>query len=196
MFTPVAIEGTFLNPDDTAASGTLCLTPSTALVNSDEPLEEQGTEPVCGVLDSEGRITAQSGLALIANATDDTATTPVGAYYVFQLQLDGQLAIEFNSPLPHDVVGFRSGAGVCVDVAATTTIDEPVVQLVNLIAASSMVGATVTGENFEGEPTVLSIDASANTITLSANATATGVDGSLTVESGCILFGALQANAL
>ena len=195
-FTQVAIEGQFLGADGSPASGTICVTPNSALINSDAVVSEQGTQPICGVLDSQGRIVAQNGQALVVAATDDVGTWPIGSAYTFTLTLDGQSIIEFESPVPHVVTTFDSPVPPQVnDLTATATLGSPILQLRSSIAASSMIGQTITSSEFTGTPTVLSINAIANTITLSASANASGVSTTL-FSNGAIQFASLQANAL
>ena len=141
-FTQVAIEGQFLGADGSPASGTICVTPNSALINSDAVVSEQGTQPICGVLDSQGRIVAQNGQALVVAATDDVGTWPIGSAYTFTLTLDGQSIIEFESPVPHVVTTFDSPVPPQVnDLTATATLGSPILQLRSSIAASAMIAS-------------------------------------------------------
>ena len=195
-FTPIAIEGRFTKPDGSASVGTISARLSSELRSTvDESILDAGV--VTGSLDGAGRIVGSNGLALVLYATDDVTTEPVGAYYTFTLTLESSDVDEFNSPVPHSPSTWGAAiSALCVDSAATTVLGSAVVTLTNLVVASSMIGASVTGTNVPLGATVLSIDALANTLTLSANATATGVDSTLTIHAGCVSLVSLIGNAL
>lgn len=186
MFSQVAIEGQFTNPDGSPASGTVCLTPNSRLVNGEDI---QSEAPICGVLEAQGRIVSQGYQALVVSATDDEGTTPVGASYTVTLQVNGQEVVEFATPVSEDF-------GPCHDVLATTSETEPTIVLVGLIASPSMVGATLTGNNFDGAQEIISVDPGANMVTVNTDASATGVDGAIVITGGCASFALLEANAL
>jgi hypothetical protein len=198
MFTPIAIEGLYSNADGTTSTGTITATPNSALVDlTEDSTQDQTRAPIVGIIDELGRIAAQDGLAFVLNATDDEGTLPIGASYTFTLTLDGEQIVEFSSPVPHNPTSFGGlFPKECVDTLAQTTEGSNVITLVNLLAASSMIGATVTGSHFATSTTITAVDALANTITVIANATSTGVDDTLTIAGGCIPFSTLQANAL
>ena len=198
MFTPIAIEGQFTNADGSTSTGTITATPNSALIDvTGDETQDQARAPICGIIDSNGRIASQSGLAFVLNATDDADTLPIGASYTFTVVLDGEQIVEFSSGVPHDPSAFHSLLPVeCVDVLATTTDESDIVTLVNLLAANSMIGATVTGNHIPSDTTITAVNEVTNTITLSNEATATGVDGNLEIVGGCIPFSVLQANAL
>jgi hypothetical protein len=193
--TSIAIEGLFLDADDSPSSGTICLTPNSSFWNGDETVP---MAPICGLLDPSGRIINQAQRALAVAATTDTLTYPAGVSYTITVKLDGQPMFEFSVPICH-----LGGAcyppfpnGKPVDVAATVSSTSPVAQLVNLVASTTMVGATVTGNQISGGTTILSVDEDANTVTMSADALGTGVDGAFEISGGCIAFQALRAAAL
>ena len=194
-FTMMAVQGLFTNPDGTPASGTLCITPNSAIENLTAGESPQTMQPVCGLLNQFGRIVSQAYTALEVAATDDSGTTPIGSSYTFSLKLDGQSLVEFSTPVPHDVASWSASYPVvCVDSAANTVLDSDVVELVNLLASPSMVGASITGSGITGGATILSVDPGANTVTMSSNAI--GSDAGVSIEGGCIPFTTLRANAL
>lgn len=190
-FTLIAIEGQFTNADGSPAIGMICVTPGSEMENDGAWQMEM---PVMGALDSMGRIVAAAGGALIVKATDDPATTPIGAYYTFSVRVSGQGLIEFSTGVPSGANdAFTTGA---VDQGAVAVEESPIVTLSTLIAAASMIGAVVTSTKFEGSPTILSVDDIANTVTLSENATASGTDDEFTIASGAVMFSELYENAL
>jgi len=192
--TRVALEGKFINADGSPASGTICARLNTELSNTPETVSPS---VICGLLDGEGRIIGQDQRALVLYATDDAGTYPVGSTYTLTLELDGEMPVEFATPVPHAPAVWGGLVPVtCQDPAATTTISTEVVQLVHLVASFSMVGATVTGNHFTGSVTITAVDPAANTITVSANATTSGVDTALTIAGGCVELAALRENAL
>ncbi len=190
MFTQVALEGQFLNADESPATGTVCARLNGQIRNQPSVV---GPSTVCGLLDGAGRIIGQDQLALLLVATDDSTTLPEGVTYTLTLSLDGEPPVEFDTALPHNPSSFGASGAKVVDGLATTVEGQPLVTLVTVVASETMVGATITGTNISG--TVESVDTDANTLTLSANATATGVDPTLTIAGGCVSFVALQQNA-
>lgn len=197
MFTKIALQSLFQNGDGSPASGSIFVTPRSALVNYGDEAEQQSIATIAGIIDALGRVAGINGCALVVNATDDATTLPIGASYLFTVQLNDQGVNEFSSLVPHSPETWAGLSSVKpTDVLATTIDTSPVVTLVNLLAAESMIGAVVTGLHIIGSPTVISVDVAANTITLSANATFTGVDGEIMIAGGCCLISGLQANAL
>jgi hypothetical protein len=189
-FTPIAIEGRFTNADGSPASGTICLEPDSELINGEET---QSRQPICGLLDADGRIIGQDQRALVVNATDDAGTTPVGSSYTVTLQLDGQSVVGFSTPMPSNPASWGGVRPVtCTDPIASGSTASALISLVDLVAAEAMVGATLSGLN---TGTVVSVDETANTIMASGDSAFTGVH-TLTIEGGCVEFAALEANAL
>lgn len=131
--------------------------------------------PVAGVLNVDGQLTAQSGLALIVLANDDEGTTPTDptASYIVTEQIDGQ------DPVSYSVI--IHVADTIIDTGASATEGSPIVQLSNVLASAAMVGCVFSGVcAFDGDVTVIDYDPTANTLTVNADAVAT-VSGSLTI---------------
>ena len=195
-FTMIALQAKFTNADGSPASGTVCATPNSHLENFDPGGEPQTMEPVCGLLDPNGRLVSQSYQSLVIAATDDPGTIPIGASYTFTIKLDGQDLVEFSSPLPSDPQSWPSTPPPsCSDDSATTVTDSPTIALVDLLASPTMVGAQVMGPAISGTAHVLSANRGTNTITIDANATETGAGGVI-IEGGCFPLTTLWANAL
>ena len=128
-------------------------------------------------------------------ATDDPNTTPIGSSYTFSLKLDGQNLVEFSSGVPASPSSWSGSYPViCYDNDAATVLDSAVVQLVDLIASESMIGATITGPGIDGPQTITSVDVANNRVTMGSPAIAS--DASVAIEGGCLPFTSLQANAL
>jgi hypothetical protein len=195
-FTKIALEGSFQNPDGSPASGTLCAVPDSSLRNYDGSLEEMSNQSICGVLDASGRIVSQGLTAFVINATDDTGTVPVGAFYTFTLKLDGQDVIEFSSPVPSDPATFGVPTPCVPQDFNSITATGPIITLVDLIASPSMVGQSATCSRFaSGNHNIIDYDPVANTITLDVDAESAGVCDT-TINGGAIYLACLQGNDL
>jgi hypothetical protein len=178
-FTKIALEGSFQNPDGSPASGTLCAVPDSSLRNYDGSLEE-----------------SQGLTAFVINATDDTGTVPVGAFYTFTLKLDGQDVIEFSSPVPSDPATFGVPTPCVPQDFNSITATGPIITLVDLIASPSMVGQSATCSRFaSGNHNIIDYDPVANTITLDVDAESAGVCDT-TINGGAIYLACLQGNDL
>ena len=150
---------------------------------------------ISGLLDSQGRLVAQNGLALVLDATDDSQTTPYGAYYSFTLNVDGVGVFAFDSPVPCQSLAWSgAGSALVVDEGAVCVAGSAIVELVNTVASPSVIGTTVTSPSFVGTPTVTAIDAVANTLTLSTTASSSGLG--LTYSKGIFPLTTLMSNAL
>ena len=194
-FTMIALQGKFTNPDGTPASGTICATPTAMLENFSPGVEPQTAEPVCGLLDAEGRIVGQNYQAMEITATDDPNTTPIGASYIFGLKLDGQPFVEFTTPVPSNPSSWGSSYEVaCYDNTAVTVADSPTIVLVDLVAGVAMVGAQITGPGIDGTAHIISVNPTAKSVTIDSPAIAS--DAGVTIEGGCIPLMTLRANAL
>jgi hypothetical protein len=175
-FTPVSVQGTYLNPDDTPASGQVNFQLTAPMVNGDEVANPTG---IAAPLNEAGQITARNTEALILFANNDTGTTPSGpsaAYYCTPL---------INGAVSDKTFYFYLDKDATVDEdRATITINKNVVTLGKYIAASSMVGRTITGSLIPGGTTVTDYDFKKNTLTLSNNAT-----GSSSGPTGALVIG-------
>jgi hypothetical protein len=161
MRTLVALEGRFFNADGTSARGTICATPSDATDFNEEGYTGQ---PICGLLDADGRVTAQSGRAMELFATDDVGAQAFD--YTFTVQLDGEDLVEFKAALPK--------ASTASDSSVATTLDSATVILTDLVVSDSMLSQLIVGANWPSATTVLGMNSTTNALTLSALATATG----------------------
>jgi hypothetical protein len=194
MFTQVALYAKFTGADGSPASGTLTAKLSSRITNPNGP-SVVIPSVISGTFDNEGRLIAQNGEAFILDATDDAGTYPVGAYYTFTMALDSVGLTSWDSPLPCQATTWEGvGPATVVDADAICTAASAVVQLVDTIAATSMIGQVVTSAHFTGTPTVLSIDAVANTLTLSEVASTTG--NGITYGKGIFPVTTLMENAL
>ena len=162
MRTPISIQSLLLSGDGTPATGTICLTPTTSAVNSDQLY---GAEPICGLFDTKGRVVAQNYEALEVWASDDDGIDPVVAYVV-SVRIDGQSLLEFTCTIPAASTAFDAGA---VTADGTTTVN-----LSELVVSPSMVGQPITGGNIPISTTVVSVDVGQNALTMSNPATMSG----------------------
>ena len=188
-FTPIAIEGQFINADGSYASGTVCVTPNSTLLNAGE---SQSAQPICGVLDGLGRITSQGGEALIVNATDDAGTSPIGSSCTFLINLDGQSAYQFESPVPS---GANSALPAVVTDSVSLTATSNQIVLNELIASTTMIGKTLTGAGITGTATITAINQLTNTLTINVNATTTETS-TITIAGAAVSINTLKANSL
>ena len=172
MFTPVSVQTTRLNADGSPASGTITFTLNAEMLNGTVQVQPQ---PIAGVLNSEGKLTAQSGYALVLFANDDEATTPADptAAYIVSEDIAGSSTVQYAVIIEN--------AATIVDEHASATEGSPVVQLLDVLASSAMIGCVFSGVcAFDGDVTVIDYDPQANTLTVNADAVAT-VSGALTI---------------
>lgn len=97
-FTLVTLTGTFIRPDQTAASGTATFTLTKAIQNGTAEVQPS---PIVGVLSQTGQLVSQSLTPLVLVANDDTATVPAGSAYEVQLEIDGAPLEPFEIVIPH-----------------------------------------------------------------------------------------------
>ena len=96
----IVITGTFLAPDGSPASGTVCATLSDEIVNGVDVI---APSPICGVLNSTGQLVTQGGLPFKLYANDDPASLPPGSTYSFVFQIPDLTA--FSAVVPHGAPG-------------------------------------------------------------------------------------------
>jgi hypothetical protein len=187
--TAIAIEGQIVNPDGSTPTGSLSATLNAPLINGTQVIPAGA---IAGLLNSEGQIVAASMDALVLWATDDAGTEPTGPdgipMYTFSLSVDGSPLREFSAPVPSASTATETNGG-SVDGSATVALD-------TLVASESMVGQEINGTNLPGGTRVQSVNAAANTLTLTQVATATSLGECVWVIGGAVAFSALIPAAL
>ncbi len=180
MRTLLAVEGLWLRPDGTPATGWCSFTANSIAYNAGL---EYRNGPLSGYLDELGRLCATSGYALELFATDDAGTTPTDLTYTVTERIDEQDLWEFTTALP--------AASTAMDAAASLVLGSPLCQLGNLIAAACMVGQPISGTGVPSLATVLGFDPIGNTLTMSAGASASETQTTITV-GGAVLLSSLE----
>lgn len=182
--TRIAVQGTLTNPDGSAASGQFVATPAASLINGQD-VASPG--PQAGVIDPSGRIVAQSLEALVINATDDDGTSPTGTAYTFSIKIDGAGIVEFTAAVPND--------SIATETMGITSDGVNVVMLTTLVAWPSMIDRPISGTNIPAAATVTDVDTLTNTVTISADATATTIGCTFEI-GGAVDLTTLIDNAL
>lgn len=179
MRTPISVQMLATDESDVPATGTVCVR---TLEAEFSPVVFT-SNPSCGVIDVLGRLVSQNYSALFVNASDDAGFDTL---YTFTIAFDGQEQIEFQCKVPGD--------STATEAAAQTTNGSPTVTLMSLIAANAMLGQPIVGGNWPDDTTVIGVSVIANTVTLSANATATGI--CIATVGGAVMMETLQENQL
>jgi hypothetical protein len=183
--TLISIQMQTQNADGFPAKGTVSIRPT----NPAYAITVYSAGPESGVLDTFGRLTAQSTAAIAVFASDDTNPStgnPFDTIYNVVLSLYGQEQQSFNCYVPGD--------STATELAAQSTEGLSSVTLTSLIASNAMLGQAIVGDNWPDDTVVTSVSTFANTVTLSNPATVTGTCEA--VVGGAVLMETLEANAL
>ncbi len=108
-FTSITVTGSFERPNGEPAQGSVVAMLSTTIQNGTEIIDPT---PVMGVLNSEGKLVAESLGPLPLAANDDAGTEPAGSTYRFVVELDNAPPRSFDAVVPH-----TASSGI-VDISA------------------------------------------------------------------------------
>jgi hypothetical protein len=97
-FTQITITASFEHPDGTPAAGQVTASLSEPITNSGVTIDATS---ISGTLSHAGTLLNPEGQPFTLAATDDTGTTPAGAFYTFTLELDEQPIRAFDTAIPH-----------------------------------------------------------------------------------------------
>lgn len=166
-FTPITVQATRQNADNTPASGNITFTLNAEMLNGIDSVQPA---PILGVLNANGQLVAQNGQPLILLANDDTGTTPnlpTAAYLVTE-QIDGSPLVQYSVIISSG----NTSNPLIIDFNATFTEGSPIVQLSNVLASSALQFYDDANNSLSGD--VIAFDPVANTVTIDQDAAFSG----------------------